>query len=125
MSNVELHIPPKTTLHLHTAVKETENWRMVLFPFMQEKVLRGFYIPMKDIMDLAKMHEEAIAVRGYFTLADPKHFTDVKIALVPVDKHGKDILHRPGKAGEEEGHSTIYDFTQPCPHLCDKESPLY
>lgn len=123
MPEVEVHTPHKTTIDLKEAVHETKNWRMVLYPFMQEKVLRGFYIPMKDIIDLAKMHEEAIAVRGYFILNDPKHFTDVRIALVPVGADGKDILARKGPAGDEQ--STIYDFTQPCPHLCDKDSPLY
>jgi hypothetical protein len=123
MSEVEVKVPHKTTISLVEAVHETENWRMVLFPFMQEKVLRGFYIPMKDIIDLAKMHEDAIAVRGYFILNDPKRFTDVRIALVPVGEDGKDILFRKNLAGEEQ--STIYDFTQPCPHLCDEGSPLY
>lgn len=116
--------PQRTTISLEKAVTGTTNWRMILYPFMNDNVIRGFYIPIQDIVELGKMHQECEGVRGYFSLEEPEKFTSVKMILVPVDKNGHDILSKPaGDNGEEE--STIYDFTQPCPHLCDTVSPLY
>jgi hypothetical protein len=124
MSEVKpLNPKHKPSIGREKAVQEAANWRMIMHPFMGDKVLRGFYIPMEDILDLAEMHKEATWVRGYFIIENPDKFTNVRLALVPVSPDGKDILTKKGLEGEEE--STIYDFTQPCPHLCDEKSPMF
>ena len=47
--------------------------------------------------------------------------------LVPVDVNNLDVLsiQVPGISGSDETQSSIYDFTSPCPQLCDIDSPLF
>ena len=78
---------------------------------------------MEDILELAAIHDKAMGVRGYFILENLENYRSVRLAMVPVSNEGKDMLTRIADDGSEE--SAIYDFTQPCPHLCDDQSPLY
>ena len=110
------------TISVEQAIAETKNWRQILTPFMGENVLRGFYIPISDIVNLGNFHHVE-GVRGYLCLTDPGDFSSIKFILVPVGDDGKDILRMPGDAGDDD--STIYDFTRPCPAFCDQDSPLY
>jgi hypothetical protein len=112
-----------TTITLQQAILETTNWRNWIQPHMNDHVIRAFYIPIQDIIELAKMHEGIEGVRAYLMLPDPQQIATVKVAIVPVTKDGKDVLRKKSETSDEQ--STIYDFTQPCPHLCDTDSELY
>lgn len=113
-------------------------WRVLLSEMIpgvtNENLFRGFYIPIDDIKALAK-HYEAVAVRAYIAtnpLPAGSEITGHELRLmlvpvVPVDGEplpGKDHivpLEHPG----DPGLVSIYDFTRPCPHQCDKGSVLY
>jgi hypothetical protein len=123
MPDVTIKPLQKSTIPLQEAITETTNWRNWITPHMNNDIIRAFFIPIQDIIELAKMHEEAVGVRAYLMLPDPQQIGTVKIAIVPVTKDGKDILTKKNETSDEQ--STIYDFTQPCPHLCDTDSKLY
>jgi hypothetical protein len=123
MPDVTIKPLQSTTIPLQQAILETTNWRNWIQPHMNDHIIRAFYIPIQDIIELAKMHEGVEGVRAYLMLPDPQQIATVKVAIVPVTKDGKDILRKKSDTIDEQ--STIYDFTQPCPHLCDTGSDLY
>jgi hypothetical protein len=123
MPDVTIKPLQKTTIPLQQAILETTNWRNWIQLHMNDHIIRAFYIPIQDIIELAKMHEDVEGVRAYLMLPDPQQIATVKVAIVPVTKDGKDILRKKNETSDEQ--STIYDFTQPCPHLCDTDSQLY
>ena len=117
-------LDPKDTIPLSEAIDITTNWRNFISKYEPDGYIRAFYIPIEDIMGLAKFHSEAVAVRAYLGLPKPGDVTDIKLALVPVDMKNNDILSVPSAiTGEEQ--SSIYDFTSPCPQACDIQSPLF
>lgn len=110
-------------------------------------VFRGFKIPLKDlknIMKVAKKYnkqkkkaEKINAVRAYLAMGEPAKGKDdglVHVLLLPVAGN-VDKTTPPATASgpikgsdlfiNEDGDSVIYDFTTPCPNICDTESPLY
>ena len=123
MPDVTIKPLQSTTIPLQQAILETTNWRNWIQPYMHDHIIRAFYIPIQDIIELAKMHEDVEGVRAYLMLPDPQQIATLKVAIVPVTKEGKDILRKKSETSDEQ--STIYDFTQPCPHLCDTDSDLY
>lgn len=119
------------------AVDMTTHWRTYYGQITgtePENALRAFKIPLEDIIalvEMAKKDLEINAVRAYLALGEPVPNGEtlnpdkVHIILVPVadsSPAGKDILEiqRSGVTV-----STIMDFTNPCPALCDFTSPLY
>ena len=102
------------------------------------EVFRGFNIPLKDLKNLVKIakkynkdrakSEKINAVRAYFALGEvtPNGPGPVHVLLLPVAKN-KDKVYPKGQDlfEIEEGESAIYDFTTPCPDICDTESPLF
>ena len=60
-------------------------------------------------------------------MSDPTDISTLKLVLVPVDVNNLDVLsiQVPGISGSDETQSSIYDFTSPCPQLCDIDSPLF
>lgn len=122
-------IKQPNSIGLDYAIQLTTNWRHFLHKKMGES-FRGFLIPFTDIQDILDAHKDnpdITGVRGYMGLADENDPSTVRFIMVPVDKDGKDILKMKFVSidGKEESVTTIYDFTQPCPAFCDKESRLY
>lgn len=119
------------------AVERTTNWRQLYQEVMEcedKDILRAFYIPIEDIIALHKYFKEhkheVKGVRGYFghnpLVPISPEIYETEMLLCPVDKDGNDILSAPpGLGAIVEGASTIYDFTAPCPTLCDTSSILY
>lgn len=107
---------------INDAIQETFAWRQIMKPFMKDNLLRGFFIPIEDVKRIAEMHNVE-GMRGYFCLKTPGDFSSISFLVVPVADDGKDIITK--HSAEEEGDSTIYDFTRPCPEFCDTTSPLY
>jgi len=125
------------------AVTWTTNWRNYYGSITgtdPDNALRAFKIPLEDLqtlVDMAKGDANIDSVRAYLALTEDRvgnviNASEVHIVLVPVAKNpnilppvpdpGIDILQATivGKTV-----STIMDFTNPCPALCDFQSPLY
>lgn len=109
------------------AVTYTTNYRNYISGIDKDpNYIRAFNIPMSDIQSLADF-TRCPSVRAYLGMSDPKDISTLKLVLVPVDSFNNDILsiQVPGNAGEDEDQSSIYDFTSPCPSICDINSPLF
>jgi len=120
---------PTDTISLHDAEVLTTNWRSFIQPLVPPggNYIRAFYIPIADIDNLADFHN-AIAVRAYLCLEVADDPSTAKVVIVPVDEKGNDIIAIPSPPTEQSDQlvqSSIYDFTQPCPQMCDYSSPLY
>jgi hypothetical protein len=105
-------------------------------------IFRGFKIPLKDLKNILKVAkkynkqkkkaEKINAVRAYIAMGEPDSERDeglVHILLLPVagniDKTKPKNLKGNDLFLNNEGQSVIYDFTTPCPNICDTDSPLY
>lgn len=116
---------------IHHAIEKCDNWRQTfsnLFqPARSEDILRSFRIPIEDIRSLAAINE-AVAVRAYFAIDQVDNLDTLRLMIVPIvadETHAggeKDVLFGAGAAPDD---TYIFDFTQPCPMLCDKASLLY
>ena len=139
-----LNEPTRVIIPVDVAIERTKNWREFAKNTLQitdPKMLpKGVYISKKDIEDLAAYCKEdpSIAgVRTYFTLNNWQEElvkNEIKFVMVLVkesDTHpfGEDILYVPEDIGVMDnviplGNSNVYDFTRPCPDVCDASSPL-
>jgi len=122
MNTPNLPIFPDS-ISLKEGVRVTTNWRdyiSALDPSPQ--YIRAFNIPMEDIMELAQF-TKCPSVRAYLSMTVPNDISSLKVVLVPVDANNIDVLSVPGPTGVDE--SSIFDFTSPCPQVCDLNSPLF
>jgi len=111
------------TIPEQKGIDVTTNWRDYISNLdPAPNYIRAFNIPMVDITELAQFYK-CDSVRAYLAMEVPGDITTLKIILVPVDPAGNDILNVPDGSGTMQ--STIYDFTSPCPQLCDIDSPLF
>jgi len=97
---------------------------------------KALFIPLPDLLALIEHHKkhdkDLSGVRVYFGLTmdltpiipDPATYR-MRGSIVAVGTDGKDIITKPGCDGSENGIGDIYDFTAPCPDLCDTASPLF
>jgi len=137
------------TISLAEAIKRTKNWRNFVLkllgasseqknmqaasqPLLNQQIFRAINIQMDDINWLKAQHPEARAIRLYLSLPDPNHPYQITGILVPVDGQNTDLLTDvidKNMSLEElmnsTESSTIYDFTQPCPSVCNVSSPLF
>jgi hypothetical protein len=120
----QLPLTGLNTVSVHKATDETFNWREYIFPRLKDFPLRGFFIPILDIKAIADLHHVE-GMRAYFCLKNPDDFSSISLVVVPVDKEGRDIIYEENTLVGEEGGSSIYDLTRPCPDFCDQTSPLY
>lgn len=120
----QLPLTGLNTVSLLQAVDGTFHWREYIFPRMKDFPLRGFFIPYPDIKAIAELHNVE-GMRAYFCLKDPNDFSTISLVVVPVDSEGRDIIYEESTGEAEEGGSSIYDLTRPCPDFCDQISPLY
>lgn len=110
-----------------TAIAYTTNYRNYISGIDKDpNYIRAFNIPMTDITALADF-TKCPSVRAYLGMSDPKDISTLKLVLVPVDPTNNDILSIPvaNGLGTITDQSSIYDFTSPCPQLCDIDSPLF
>lgn len=126
------------------AINRTIEWREFIRKNIpdesnEQMIPRAVYISMDDIAALYnKYKDRAKGVRAYFTKKDqpceypgdnPEHHhhhkqrPEISVVIVPVAYDDKDMI-TPGLA-LQAGNSNVYDFTKPCPDLCDVSSPLY
>ncbi len=110
-----------------TGIAYTANYRSYMSGIDKNpNYIRAFNIPMEDITSLADF-SKCPSVRAYLGMSDPTDISTIKLVLVPVDENNDDILsiQVPGLSGSDVTQSSIYDFSTPCPQLCDINSPLF
>ena len=121
----------KNTVSLETAQKWIAEWRNLESSYNKYHRLKAFNIPLIDLQEVIK--EKGVEnVRAYIGVAKfenhdtkpPEILYEEKLLIVGVDADGKDMISvvKPGLLGGDD--DDIYDLTQPCPDLCDPESPL-
>jgi len=148
--NIAAATPP--TIPLSVAIERAASWRKMITSLPDESkqqqasvvcdpveplippqlIFRAININMRDIDLLKQEHPDASAVRLYMSIPDPDFPLQICGMLVPVDAQNNDMLTRSSDAAisveemlNNEAYSTIYDFTQPCPTLCNTTSPLF
>lgn len=100
---------PKNTITLQQAQQWATKWRS-----NPANTVKAHLIPEIDITQL--LAEEGVAnVRAYIGIDE--NGTN-KLMLVAVNADGNDMIN-------EDLGQFIYDFTKPCPSICDVDSPLY
>ncbi|MBL7700736.1 MAG: hypothetical protein JNM14_00680 [Ferruginibacter sp.] len=105
----------------------TANWRTYISGIDPDpNYIRAFNIPMEDIASLADF-TKCTSVRAYLGMANSTDVSTLKLVLVPVDANNLDVLSTevPDGSGGFVEQSSIYDFSTPCPQLCDIDSPLF
>jgi hypothetical protein len=126
------------TISVPEAKARVERFRKVLSGAMpEENIPRAVLIPIADILAIidkfqftdknGETRNELQGVRAYFAIkeADEALPNDVTALIVPVDLKGNDIINTGVSLGEDTEDTDIYDFTKPCPDVCDPESPLF
>lgn len=130
------HIDHHTISELE-AVERTTAWRAFIKKHVPGEddvtmIPRAVYISMEDIKELYEKHKDhAVGARAYFTFKEqpvidapePSVKPEISVILVPVNIKDEDMLS--SDLSLPAGRSYIYDFTKPCPDLCDVNSPLY
>lgn len=124
----------QNTVSLDTAKKWIKEWRDQESTYNKYNELKAFNIPLADLQEVLK--EKGVAsVRAYIGVAKfenhdtkpPEVMYQEKLLIVGVDKNGKDMISdkkKPGMLGDGDEGDDIYDFVDPCPDMCDPDSPL-
>jgi hypothetical protein len=137
--------PP--TISLGEAIKRAEYWRKqvsslpsgntvsgVIDPPLipLQLIFRAININMSDIDWLREQHPKTNSIRLYLSVPNPDFPLQICGMLVPVDAQNQDMLTHDIPVGTTDEDilnstttSTIYDFTQPCPTMCNTQSPLF
>ncbi|TKC08373.1 hypothetical protein FA048_14555 [Pedobacter polaris] len=124
------------TIPLNAAIARVTRFRdQMKGQIPDTNIPRAILIPISDLMAIVEKYSSLDddgnitnslqGVRAYFAvkLTDQQLDDDVTALIVAVDKEGKDLI--PTSDELQGGDSEIYDFTKPCPDVCDPESPLF
>ncbi len=119
---------PRNTISLATAKEWAKEWRDDQASYNKYYQCRAFNIPKKDLVEVlaedgvesirAYIGVEKIEVKGKQTV-----FTE-KLMIVGVNKLGKDMISSSDGLTLDDGKGSIFDFSDPCPDVCDGDSPL-
>jgi hypothetical protein len=148
--NKELTLSNKPRIPLDEAIARADNWRSLVVQLPganasadfntcigldvpQQRIFRAININIADVKDLLADQPKAKSIRLYLSLQDPEFPYQITGMLVPVDGNNRDMLTKKlatdGTGGLSDllnaAASTIYDFTHPCPSICDTQSPLF
>ena len=120
--------PIKTNkISLKKAKKWAKEWRDDEASYNKYNQCRAFNIPKKDLIEV--LAEGVESIRAYIGVEkiDVKGkqsiFTE-KLMIVGVDKNGKDMISSSDGMLLDPDKGDIYDFSEPCPHVCDESSPI-
>lgn len=103
----------------------------------ESNIPRAVLIPIDDLLsiiqkyttvdDEGNVRSNLTGVRTYFAIkpTDRDLPDEVTALVVAVDLQGNDIINTKVGLGDEGDGTEIYDFTKPCPDVCDPESPLF
>ena len=97
------------TITLATAQNWAAKWQS-----NPDHKIKAFLIPKEDITQLFE-YEGVCDVRTYIGIDENGIH---KLMIVGTDAAGNDLI-------DDQNKQYIYDFTQPCPPLCDSKSPLF
>ena len=125
------------TIPLSEAIDRVTRFRDQLINQVPDtNIPRAILIPIDDLLAIVEKYatidtdgnitSSLRGVRAYFAVkeSDQALPDDVTALIVPVDKAGNDIItYQNTLQGTDD--SEIYDFTKPCPDVCDPESPLF
>ncbi|QNR24549.1 hypothetical protein [Croceimicrobium hydrocarbonivorans] len=105
---------PEGVITEEEAVNRTTAWREGFLG--QTLNIRAFNIPKSDLVGL--LSEDGVAsVRAYLGYNANNPNNKFNLLLVGVDSNGDDMINY-------DNGNYIYDFTTPCPAMCDQYSPL-
>ncbi|WP_294824106.1 hypothetical protein [uncultured Flavobacterium sp.] len=116
MEQKKLSIVEPDTIPLPLAADYTKAWR----DSKDRPNVLAFTIPAKDLFELYESYGWH-SVRGYLAIKpkDGSKEEHAAMLLVGVDEAGNDLVN-------PEKDQFVYDFTGPCPTLCDRSgSKLY
>jgi len=127
---------PENKISLEIATDWAKRWRKKESSYNKYHKCNAFYVPSIDLLEaLAEINdkgEQAEGIRAYIGVEKvpvkgklKKHKYVEKLMIVGVDKEGKDILSSSDGLTLDPSSGGIFDFSQPCPPVCDKDSPLY
>ncbi|WP_298767244.1 hypothetical protein [uncultured Polaribacter sp.] len=117
----------RNTISLEIAKDWTTRWRAMESDYNAHNDCRAFNIPLIDLQEVIK--EEGVAsVRGYIgvekQIIEGEDVFIEKLIIVGVDANGKDMITSSDGVTLDIGGGDLYDFTNPCPNMCDDISPL-
>lgn len=98
---------PTDVLPKATAIQYATDWQA-------DHTVKGFVVPLNDFQ---KVIDEADADTARVYIGLDGSGTE-KLMIVGVDSAGSDLI-------DYDNGLYIYDFTTPCPAMCDEDSPLY
>ena len=115
------------TISLKTAKNWTKRWREKEKTYNAHHDCRAFNIPLKDLKEV--INEDGVeSVRGYIGVErqniNGENVFIEKLIIVGVNAAGKDMISSMNGEDLDQDSGFIYDFSRPCPNLCDPESPL-
>ncbi|MEO9953503.1 hypothetical protein [Nonlabens sp.] len=112
-NQVSLKSTPINTISLETAQQWANDWRKLEDKSTYIDDVKGWNVPGSDLTQVMAQ-DDAVDSRMYIGLND----NETKLIIVGVDADGKDMI-------DASKGWYIYDATEPCPHKCDSESPLF
>jgi hypothetical protein len=114
-------------IDLNDAVELTANWRKTQKERGRANFVKSFRVSVKELEELIKQPKTEY-VRFYFGLDENDFERLILVSVMTQDddkiiqgeqQHGKDLY---GKLNGIE--YKVYDFSRPCPPICDPESVL-
>jgi len=117
----------KNTISLKTAKKWAKRWRNKESSYNLHHECRAFNIPLVDLQEVIK-EEGVTSVRAYIgvdkKVIEGEVVFEEKLMIVGVDANGKDMISSSDGVSLNNDSNDIYDFTTPCPTVCDNDSPM-
>lgn len=142
---------PENIISLEVAQNWGKRWNQFSSNFNKERIkkikdkgkytkVKAFFIPITDLIEAInevngtnydpELGNKVDGIRAYIGVEETKPNEYVEKLMIVGVKDKKDIL--PGrtdndaniKAMVEAGDGDIFDFSEPCPTLCDEGSPL-
>ncbi|MGZ9676383.1 hypothetical protein [Flavobacterium sp. GNP001] len=111
------------SISLKTAQKWAKRWSKKEGDYNKHHRLNAFLIPKEDLLEV--LAEGVDAVRAYIGV-DDNNVEKLMIVGTKFDAATNTYVDMitVGVDGVTQGEDDIYDFTRPCPTVCDESSPL-
>jgi hypothetical protein len=118
-------LPPgsKGTIPVADAAEQTANWRAYLAG--SDLVTKAFTFSILSFNNLLRDNPDADGIRVYLGLKIAGDPTSLTALLVPVIDGGDVVtVTTPGGGYGDGDDDNVYNYSQPCPPTCDRDSPL-
>jgi hypothetical protein len=108
------------SIPLQTAKSWAKKWRKEEGNYNKHHFLKAFFIPKEDILET--LMEQVDGLRAYVGVDENN---EEKLMIVGTKYNPETDTYEDMLPDREEGlRGEIYDFTRPCPHMCDRDSSL-